>query len=146
MSNGKETGQQKNPRSTGHGFDPAEVAEAIVKAKPNGRSLLAQLVAILISVGVLGGGGYVGLDVVRSELAHTQQTVGEVRTDVKELRKDLTREIQSIAAVRIEILREIETHEESTDAQRARIWQHMGAMERRLVKVETILEQMRQKE
>ena len=144
MSDEKRT--QNSSVRTEHGFDPAEVAEAIIKAKPNGRSFLAQLVAILISIGVLGGGGYVGLDVIRSELANTKAAVVEVRTDVKELRRDLTKEIQSIASVRLEILREIEDHENDTDAQRARMWQKIAELERQLVKCETILEQMRKKE
>jgi hypothetical protein len=81
------------------------------KSDKNGRSLLYQMITMLGAVGILGGGGYVGIDSVKSEVvivkteaAHTNANIYRVEQKVQTLSDELKSEFREHMNLRSELL------------------------------------------
>ncbi|MHA2341932.1 MAG: hypothetical protein ACXADW_08635 [Candidatus Hodarchaeales archaeon] len=87
MSNGqgKEI-KQEGAQDMGVSLSTDQVVQAMTKGQPNGRNIFVQVATLLTSIGVLGGGGYFGLDLIKSELEHTSQSVNAVVQSVDEIK------------------------------------------------------------
>lgn len=152
MSNDNEKVRKESAGNTGDGYSAEEVVRAVARAQPNGRSLVAQLVAILCSLGLVGGGGYIGLDVIKTELAHTNsqvtaivQSVEQIKpllSDVRHLQRQVTEmraDLKGITQVRIELLEKIEEHEDGAD-------RRISELRDRVSRLEAFIEALKKKE
>lgn len=86
---------QAGTEDTGLGSSAEEIIATLSKSQPNGRSFVVQLVAILTSLGLLGGGGFIGLDAIKSELKHNNDSVTAVVKSVDEI-KPLVQDVKHL--------------------------------------------------
>lgn len=127
-----------------------------LKAPASWKGLITHIATVLISLGVVGGGGYVGLnslDTVTVELRHTNETLMELKSgmgeDLEEVRKQL-----SVVTPRLEDISRLEEEVGKLQEQignvtprewTVKIQEKVNRLTERMIRLETQMERMKER-
>lgn len=136
------------------GDESQEVVQEVQKAK----GWVPYLVSLLISLGVVGGGGTVGVGVIQNDLEHTnsslakiEEVVGDVQKNVQTSVKELQEKVAQIAPVvdRVDRLREqIDDIDDRLDKYAPRGWvaklqERVNELREQVTRLEVQVEKLR---